>query len=295
MSNKITRNELHVDIVKKIDDSATKLELQSVSDSLTSVTGSVSTHVADQNAHGIASKVATLNSQIESLNSKLLAHEAKAISDGAHNTISTGNLIYYVRTDGNNANSGLSDNSAGAFRTIQYAINKIPQIVNHTITIRAAAGNYSEVVTLESRTGRGDIQIYGSGKTDCIITKVSIVSCDLRVIFSAFKLTEGSSGYPLFISRCTDVASNNLDITLYGSTSGIRVEKSYGTLYNCTISNRGGAITAEQVATLISDSNTGSNNGIGLQADSAGVIIKVGSQPTGTTNESASRGGIIRS
>jgi hypothetical protein len=50
---------------------------------------------------------------------------------------------YYVRTDGNNSNTGLTNDSAGAWRTIDYAADH----VSAGDVVRVQAGTYSERVT----------------------------------------------------------------------------------------------------------------------------------------------------
>ncbi|MFD1903842.1 hypothetical protein ACFSQ7_06780 [Paenibacillus rhizoplanae] len=58
----------------------------------------------------------------------------------------TADVTYYVRTDGNDGNTGLGNTAGGAFRTIQKAISMIPKMVNHTATISVAAGTYTEAL-----------------------------------------------------------------------------------------------------------------------------------------------------
>ena len=65
--------------------------------------------------------------------------------DGAFTTtaVGVGGSIYYVRTDGNNGNTGQTNNSGGAWRNIDYAANH----VSAGSTIRVQAGTYVEAVS----------------------------------------------------------------------------------------------------------------------------------------------------
>lgn len=290
MSNKLTRNELHADIVKKIDDSATKLELQSVSDSLTSVTGSVSTHVADQNAHGIATKVTTLNSQISAVDASLVAHSSKGIPDGVHGLATTGDLTYYVRPDGSNSNNGLANSSAGAFKTIQYAISKIPQIVNHAISIIYTEGSYNENLIISGFVGKGSIRLRRQSQGLVSVNSLSISDCTLYVEVAS--MTFASSGGGVSAVRCASVNINNCTLIIGGD--GFDIVKSHANLYSNVISNKTFAISASDDSLVHSLGNTGSGNGIAYRSVFASTIIKINQEhPTGTTSQFTQAGGVV--
>lgn len=63
------------------------------------------------------------------------------------------NITYYVRTDGNDSNDGLSDTPTGAFLTIQRAVNQAMRVDanNKTITIKVADGTYTGNVLVTGR------------------------------------------------------------------------------------------------------------------------------------------------
>src|SRR5262249_34509389 len=54
----------------------------------------------------------------------------------------TGNTTYYVRTDGNDGNDGLTNTAGGAFLTVQAAFNKLMAVDcnGYPVTIQAADG-----------------------------------------------------------------------------------------------------------------------------------------------------------
>jgi hypothetical protein len=80
----------------------------------------------------------------------------------------TANRIYYVRTDGNDANNGLSNTSAGAFATIQYAVDRAVNLdpMNYSITIQIGDGTYDEgFVYLPWHIGSRSIILQGNETT----------------------------------------------------------------------------------------------------------------------------------
>ncbi len=57
---------------------------------------------------------------------------------------------YYVRTDGSNSNTGLTNTAAGAFLTIQKAVNVAIMLdMVSAVTIQVADGTYAESVTIK--------------------------------------------------------------------------------------------------------------------------------------------------
>lgn len=63
----------------------------------------------------------------------------------------TASRTYYVRADGSNANSGLENTAAGAFLTIQYAVDYVARsldIVSGQVTIQVADGTYTITSTI---------------------------------------------------------------------------------------------------------------------------------------------------
>jgi hypothetical protein len=92
-----------------------------------------------------------LQTQIDSLNTKV--------------RVLTGPLTYYVRADGNNNNNGLADTSAGAFLTIQKAVDMVAatDIGANDVYIFVGDGTYSTGATLKPYRGSGTVYIIGNG------------------------------------------------------------------------------------------------------------------------------------
>ena len=62
-------------------------------------------------------------------------------------TFATTDFDFYVRTDGNDANDGLADNSAHAFRTPQAAIRALPKVPSEKyVNIRLGPGDFPGIV-----------------------------------------------------------------------------------------------------------------------------------------------------
>jgi hypothetical protein len=81
----------------------------------------------------------------------------------------TADRTYYVRTDGNDNNNGLSDSAGGAFLTIQKALDLVGtlDISIYNVTIQVADGTYTITSPLTSRTpvGAGVLTIRGNPTT----------------------------------------------------------------------------------------------------------------------------------
>lgn len=84
----------------------------------------------------------------------------------------TATRTYYVRADGSDSNDGLTNNSGGAFLTIQKAINVASALDNNgnNVTIQLGSGTYTENLTLKSFLGSGRIIILGDTTTPSNVT-----------------------------------------------------------------------------------------------------------------------------
>lgn len=65
----------------------------------------------------------------------------------------TADMTLYV--DGTNGSDGNNGSAEKPFKTIQRAVNSVPQVVNHWVTINIASGNYAEDVTVNGFVGSG--------------------------------------------------------------------------------------------------------------------------------------------
>ena len=75
----------------------------------------------------------------------------------------TANRAYYVRSDGNDSNDGLSNTSGGAFLSIQKAVDTAASVDLgiYDVTIYAGAGTWTAATTLKTLVGAGKVIIRG--------------------------------------------------------------------------------------------------------------------------------------
>lgn len=208
----------------------------------------------------------------------------------------TDDLTFYVATTGNDANDGLT--AGTALRTIGTAIAKIPQIVNHTITINIAPGTYAEDVVINGFSGKALIYLIGdtSNPANVAIKSASFHQCTCYVSLEWVTITGfAPSNYSLIVDRCLRVAFAHI-INTFADSSRDGVASLSSSIYvgSCELSNKRAAISTRASGRIYSDNNSGNGNNYGLLASECGVIAKNGTQPAGTTAEIIESGGVIR-
>lgn len=211
----------------------------------------------------------------------------------------TADITYYVRTDGNDNNTGLANTAGGAFKTVTKAVNMIPQIVAHNVNIMIAPGTYAEHVNITGFAGKGVIELRAQGgailSDSYIIQSLSITRCLNSVVVTGLKASSTTSNgfnatytHSALFNYCkVDAASANND--------GVFVSFAYARVFGGSFSNRRSGITAYLVAQVNAEGNIGSGNAVGLFAD-GGTIVKASINPSalvGANNEIVSSGGGI--
>jgi hypothetical protein len=108
------------------------------------------------------------------------------------------NTVFYVRPDGNDTNSGLSNTSAGAFATVQRAVNYVSYNVdqtNYIVTIQLASGSYDETVSLPSHIGWNNVTISGSATPGEVVVKSVYSDNSRRWVLKDLELNNPAGAY----------------------------------------------------------------------------------------------------
>jgi len=129
----------------------------------------------------------------------------------------TANRTYYVRTDGSDSNTGLSNTSGGAFLTIQKAIDTACalDLSIYNVTINVADGTYSGAVVLKPYVGTGPIAIVGNTTTpgNCLLqgtgTRISAASIFATYQMRGFETQTITSGNSVSLSGAGILELNN--------------------------------------------------------------------------------------
>ena len=128
------------------------------------------------------------------------------VSGGPRETLA-GNRTYYVRSDGNNANSGLANTSGGAFLTLQKAVDVAAglDIGIYAVTIQVADGTYAGATVLKNVVGfatPGNCVIQGNATTpaNVVISANSADAFSANGLFTVWdikdvKITTATSGH----------------------------------------------------------------------------------------------------
>jgi hypothetical protein len=144
----------------------------------------------------------------------------------------TANRTYYVRTDGNDSNSGLVDSAAGAFLTIQAAVNAYQSLDcnGYNVTIQVAAGTYTNPVSITFRLGAGNLYLLGDLTTPSnVVLSTTTTSITVGghppgslVYIRGFKLQ--SSNESAMLAYCgSNVSIGNLDFGPASAGFGVYV------------------------------------------------------------------------
>lgn len=147
------------------------------------------------------------------------------------------NITYYVRTNGNNANTGLLNTAGGAFLTIQKALDTIKNTLDlngFSATIQVADGVYNTGGFMRggftghggSSIGTGIIYILGNLTTpaNCLISTVGdaiYTEGAVNVNIQGFKLQTATSGRGLTAYFGAAITYANID---FGACVGAQVE-----------------------------------------------------------------------
>jgi hypothetical protein len=134
---------------------------------------------------------------------------------GARREVLTANRTYYVRTDGNDNNNGLSNTAGGAFRTIQKAIDVVASldIAIYNVIIELINGDYTDqnILVIQTPIGSGQVTITGniSDKTLVQIPQVSMVNSSfLKYTISNVYINVSNNNTALTVDNATLTVNN---------------------------------------------------------------------------------------
>lgn len=191
------------------------------------------------------------------------------------------------------------------FHSIQAAINSLPGIINHDVTITVYAETYAEDVMIKGFTGRGTLAIRADSTFS--VSSFTVSSCSLGDEIGVGLIIDG--GDALSHSVCTSAVAPGFTITASSgvhvahftiaesaSAEGVAVFNSFATLADITISNRGVGVAAYNGANVHLSGLSGSENRTGVAAHYGGIITKYYEEamPSGTVeNENTQYGGLI--
>lgn len=198
---------------------------------------------------------------------------------------------------GRNNNGNQYGTINAPFKTLQYAVNRLPKILNNrSINIYFYRLNPNEVVYIDRFNGGYiNIEPYNTGANDInsiFVNNCSGVTIDIR--YMDF-INHNSWAASVFNSYVVGFWNCNID---WGTTGGFLISTgSKAVINHCDIYARTTAIRAEILSEVYSMNNTGNYNGYGLVADGCSVIGKNGTQPTLSqySDESSTAGSVIKS
>lgn len=137
-----------------------------------------------------------------------IAFYAKGDSSGRE--ILTADRTYYVRSDGNDANTGLSDTAGGAWLTLQHAGDWIAGNVDlgdYDITVQVRNGTYAGLQMLRPFVGNGWVTFVGDPTTPTnVVIQAGAVPAGFNATFDAaykisgFEVNDTSTTYALYAS-----------------------------------------------------------------------------------------------
>ena len=161
---------------------------------------------------------------------------------------------YYVRTDGNDSNTGLVDSAAGAFLTIQKAVDTYQTLDcnGYDVTIKVGDGTYTAGGTITGRIGAGRLYITGNTSTpaNCFLSLTSKNGVNASghpsvsgIYVSGFKIATTTGGDCIKASNGSTIYYSNIE---FGACAGSHVQStSFATIYiNGPYTISGGAAVA---------------------------------------------------
>lgn len=176
----------------------------------------------------------------------------------------TADMTLYV--DGTNGADSGAGSAENPFKTIQRAVNSIPQIVNHKVAVYVAAGTYNEDVVMDGfilGENSGVVAVKGSATAVAPATHNAnsfwIRNCFGRVSVEGFNVTSTTMA-GISASYSNGWVIYNCTVTTSSISSGIAVTVATGRIEACTTSNRGTGINISYYSHVYLQGCIGTNN-----------------------------------
>ena len=212
----------------------------------------------------------------------------------AHREPLVADRTYYVRTDGDDANTGLANTAGGAFLTIQRAVDVCGDTLDfrgYVVTVNVGAGTYAEKVQIPFMTGIDtsatavpQFQIIGDATTpsNVVVDGSSFVACFVTVSGRAY-----ISGFKVINSTNTGILASaqayiQLGVMEYGACSQNHIFVINQSFVKCTDDY---AITGNAATHLVVQGNSV------LQMTNSTVTLT--GPPAFTTFAYATTGGVL--
>lgn len=154
----------------------------------------------------------------------------------------TANRTYYVRTDGSDSNTGLTDSAGGGFLTIQKAVDVVTDTLDfagYQVVIRVKDGTYTGAVVIYPVTGcdsADDYILRGNVATpaSCVISTTSANAISIEqegaaISIEGFKLQTTTTGDCLKIAY--DTLCQLTDLMTFGTSADGHINAFGGTLW----------------------------------------------------------------
>jgi hypothetical protein len=219
---------------------------------------------------------------------------------GGPREILTASRTYYVRTDGSDSNSGLSNSSGGAFLTVQKAIDVVLAAIDlngFDVTIQIGNGTFTDPVLMGGpQVGQGKIVILGDAATpsNVVVSTTSASAITVQnggvLYVSGLKVQTTTAGYGLRAIGGKIVLCGKMD---FGAVANYHMYAQYGgqiegsIAYNITgaaqahFASSNGRIISQGVSVTLSGSLNFSS--AFARADTAGVVLSNGNTFSGGT------------
>jgi hypothetical protein len=142
----------------------------------------------------------------------------------------TANRTYYVRTDGNDSNTGLVDSAAGAFLTIQKAVDIVLELdlSGYSVLIQISDGTYTSGINVLRPFIGGHVTVQGNMTTPSSVSlalpgsgNVVVVTNGGHLTVQGLKVSNSGAGAGLYASAGGFINANTMD---FGAVMGDHIE-----------------------------------------------------------------------